>query len=130
MSSYYNHETHNSDDDADLDDRYYPAAPHNHDAFEDMLNCNECWLDEAAARKAQAEQNDERYFADELNGYFADRQGFHDPKKAAEHAIMIQCGYSTPLREAGRMIKDGGVSAERARAWLAVNGYTENDVER
>lgn len=72
----------------------------------------------------------ERYFADELNGYFADRQGFHDPKRAAEHAVMIQGCYSTPLREAGRMIKDGGVSAERARAWLAAHGYTENDVER
>ena len=74
--------------------------------------------------------SDDRYFADELNGYFADRQGFHDPEKAAQHAIMIQNGFSTPLREAGRMIKDGGVGAERARAWLAANGHTEEDAER
>lgn len=72
----------------------------------------------------------ERYFADELDGYFADEQGFLDPYKAAQHAIVIQEGFSTPLREAGRMIRDGGIHAERARAWLTVHGYTEADVEK
>jgi hypothetical protein len=71
----------------------------------------------------------ERYFAGEMNGYFADELGFRDPEKAAAHAVVVQLGYSTPLREAGRMIKDGGVHAERARAWLAAKGYTEQDVE-
>jgi|HubBroStandDraft_5_1064220.scaffolds.fasta_scaffold1625726_2 hypothetical protein len=70
------------------------------------------------------------YFADEMNGYFADEKGFHDPDKAAQHAVIVQGGFSTPLREAGRMLKDGGVHAERARAWLAANNYTEQDVER
>ena len=76
------------------------------------------------------EADNSRYFADELSGYFADRQGFHDPEKAAQHAIMIQGGFSTALIEAARMIRDGGVGAERARAWLAANGYTEGDIER
>jgi hypothetical protein len=70
-----------------------------------------------------------RYFADELNGYFADEHGFHNPEKAAAHAVIIQNGFSTPLREAGRMIRDGGIHAERARAWLTANGYTEQDTE-
>lgn len=70
----------------------------------------------------------ERYFADELGGYFADELGFRDPEKAAEHAVMIQGGFSTPSREAARMIADGGVGAERARAWMAEKGYTEADL--
>jgi hypothetical protein len=70
-----------------------------------------------------------RYFADELGGYFADEQGFHDPEKAARHACTIQGGFSTALREAARMIKDGGVSAERAREWMTANGYTDADLE-
>jgi hypothetical protein len=69
------------------------------------------------------------YFADELGGYFADEQGFHDPQKAAEHAVVVQLGFSTPLREAARMIADGGVHEQRARAWMAAKGYTEEDLE-
>jgi hypothetical protein len=69
------------------------------------------------------------YFADEMNGYFADEQGFHDPVRAAQHATVVQGGSARPLREAGRMIKDGGIHAERARAWLTANGYTEGDTE-
>jgi hypothetical protein len=64
-----------------------------------------------------------------MGGYFADEQGFRDPDKAAQHAVIIQGGYSTPLREAARMIKDGGVGAERARAWMDANGYTDKDLE-
>lgn len=30
-----------------------------------------------------------KYFADEMGGYFADPEGFHDPEKAARHAVMI-----------------------------------------
>lgn len=72
-----------------------------------------------------------RYFADERNGYYADRDGFHDPEKAAEHARDIQGGFSTALVEAERMIKDGGVARERATAWLAAHGYlvTAEDYE-
>lgn len=69
------------------------------------------------------------YFADELGGYFADEQGFHDPEKAAQHAVSVQNGFTTPLREAARMIEDGGVSAERARAWMAAHNYTDDDLE-
>lgn len=61
---------------------------------------------------------------------FGDEMGFYDPDKAAAHAIIIQHGYSTPLREAARMIKDGGISAERARAWMVANGYCEGDLEQ
>lgn len=70
-----------------------------------------------------------RYFADEMNGYFADEQGFHDPDKAAAHAVVIQGGFSTALREAARMITEGGVHEERARTWMTAHGYTEGDLE-
>lgn len=76
------------------------------------------------------EPENTHYFADELNGYFADREGFLDPEKAARHAVVIQGGYSTPLREAGRMIADGGTGRVRAMAWLAAHGYTEADAEK
>ena len=63
MSSYYDPETRRVEWDGtvgDLDDRYYRAvtAPHKHAQFEDMLNCNECWLEEAAARREAAEADD------------------------------------------------------------------------
>lgn len=63
------------------------------------------------------------YFADEMDGFFADEQGFRDPQKAAMHAVMIQGGFSTPVREAYRMMRDDGVMRERAVAWLTANGY-------
>jgi DhnA family fructose-bisphosphate aldolase class Ia len=63
------------------------------------------------------------YFADEVDGYFADEHGFRDPVKAAEHAVIVQGGSTTPVREAYRMLKDGPVSAQRATAWLRANGY-------
>lgn len=89
-------------------------------------------LTDEEAEEVLRERERERsqpYFAGEMDGYFADRQGFHDPAKAAAHAMIIQGGFSTPLREAARMIKDGGVSAERARAWMTKFGYTDNDLE-
>jgi hypothetical protein len=62
-------------------------------------------------------------------GLFKDADGiFYDPDAAAQHAIIVQGGFSTPLREAGRMIRDGGVSGQRAREWMAENGYTEADL--
>jgi hypothetical protein len=70
------------------------------------------------------------YFADEMNGYFADESGFHDPDKAAQHAVIIQGGFSTPRREAARMIKDGGVHEERARTWMTKYGFTEKDQKK
>jgi hypothetical protein len=72
----------------------------------------------------------ERYFADEMGGYFADPLGFRDPEKAAQHTVMIQGGYSTPLREAARMIADGDVSEVRARRWMEEKGYTEANLEK
>lgn len=68
-------------------------------------------------------------FADELGGYFADEHGFRDPDKAAQHAVSVQGGFSTPKREAARMLRGGGVGAERARAWMAARGYTDEDLE-
>ena len=46
---------------------------------------------------------------------------------AAAHAVMVQGGYSTPPIEAYRMIRDGGVAAERALAWLAEVGLDPAD---
>lgn len=69
------------------------------------------------------------YFADELGGFFADELGFHDPVKAAMHAVMIQGGYSTPVREAFRMLKGGGANRERALAWLTARGYDPDGPE-
>jgi hypothetical protein len=39
--------------DGDLDDRYYTPVhtARDHASFEEMLNCNQCWLEEAAARR-------------------------------------------------------------------------------
>lgn len=64
----------------------------------------------------------------EWNGYFTDQHGFRDPEKAAEHACTVQGGYSSPLIEAGRMLRDGGIAAERARAWMDSKGYTDEDL--
>lgn len=62
--------------------------------------------------------------------YFHDEDGrFHDPEKAAAHAIAVQGGFSTPLIEAARMIADGGVSEQRARAWMQANGLTDADLQ-
>lgn len=96
-------------------------------------------LGDAEAERVQRERDlqqeiaswaEDRYFADEMGGYFADREGFRDPDKAAQHAFIVQGGFSTPLREAARMIADGGVHEQRARAWMAEKGYTEADLER
>lgn len=43
---------------------------------------------------------------------------FKSPVLAAEHACLIQGGFSTPAIEAQRMIRDGGLGAISARAWL------------
>lgn len=51
--------------------------------------------------------------------FFDDDGYFLGPEEAAAHAILVQGGFTTPEIEAERMIRDGGVSADRARAWLA-----------
>lgn len=64
-------------------------------------------------------------------GLYIDADGyFYDPDAAAAHAVMVQGGYSTPLREAARMIADGGESERRAREWMERKGYTEGDLQR
>lgn len=51
---------------------------------------------------------------------FQDPDGyFWSPPAAAAHAIMVQGGFTTARREAARMIRAGGRSAETAREWLA-----------
>lgn len=65
-----------------------------------------------------------------MSGLFTDEDGyFADPEKAAMHAVVVQHGFSTPEREAARMILDGGIHAERARAWMVRKGLTMDDLE-
>ena len=55
-------------------------------------------------------------------GLLFDADGlFLGPVEAATHAIVAQGGFTDPWIEAERMLKAGGVSAERATAWLAEN---------
>jgi hypothetical protein len=65
-----------------------------------------------------------------MNPMFGDEHGFRDPEAAAAHAIVVQGGFSTPPVEAYRMIRDGGVGAERARAWLAEHDLDPEDPRR
>lgn len=53
---------------------------------------------------------------------WGDEFGFFNPELASTHACTIQGGFSDPENEAGRMIKDGGIGADRARAWLKAEG--------
>lgn len=58
-----------------------------------------------------------------------DEHGFHGPDEAAFHACFVQNGFSTPEREAARMLLDGGVAGQRAQAWMTEKGLTEEDLE-
>jgi hypothetical protein len=61
---------------------------------------------------------------------FFDEDGyFRSPELAAMHAIVIQGGFSTPAREARRMLRDGGKGAEMAREWLSERGLTADGEE-
>lgn len=62
-----------------------------------------------------------------LGAPFADEHGFLNPVLAAAHACLVQGGFSTPPREAHRMIRDGGVGAERATRWLLAHGLDPAD---
>jgi hypothetical protein len=53
---------------------------------------------------------------------FCDEHGFRSPVMAAAHVTLVQGGWTTPPIEAYRMIREGGVAAERAKAWLAEVG--------
>lgn len=50
--------------------------------------------------------------------FFADGT-FKSPELAAQHAIIVQGGFSTPAIEAERMLRDGGLGAVIAHDWLA-----------
>lgn len=58
---------------------------------------------------------------------YADDHGFVSPEMAAAHAIAVQGGFTTPPIEAYRMVRDGGVAAERALAWMAEVGLDPAD---
>jgi len=58
-----------------------------------------------------------------------DEHGFLGPEEAAFHAMYVQGGFSTPKREAARMLLDGGTGADRARAWMADKGLSLDDLE-
>lgn len=54
---------------------------------------------------------------------FTDEHGyFLSPEHAATHATVVQGGFTTPAREARRMVKDGGRGAEIGREWLLSRG--------
>lgn len=50
--------------------------------------------------------------------YFHPDGSFRSPELAAEHAVLVQGGFSTPAIEAERMLRDGGLGALVARRWL------------
>jgi hypothetical protein len=54
---------------------------------------------------------------------------FYGPEEAAFHACFIQDGFSTPRREAARMLLDGGASEQRARGWMTAQGLAEEGLE-
>lgn len=58
-----------------------------------------------------------------------DEHGFLGPEEAAFHACFAQHGFSTPEREAARMLLAGGVAEQRAREWMAAKGLTLEDLE-
>lgn len=58
---------------------------------------------------------------------YRDEHGFLGPEAAAAHVYLVQGGFSTPPIEAYRMIRDGGVHAERALAWLSEVGLDAAD---
>jgi hypothetical protein len=58
-----------------------------------------------------------------------DEHGFHGPEEAAFHAVCVQGGFSTPEREAARMLLDGGVAEQRARAWMEEKNLADGDLE-
>jgi hypothetical protein len=73
---------------------------------------------------------------DQRGGIYTDADGrFRSPEAAAAHAIHVQGGFSTPAREARRMLADavrGGDAQEAAmaREWLEIRGLSlEGDEE-
>jgi hypothetical protein len=58
-----------------------------------------------------------------------DEHGFRGPDQAAFHAVVVQDGFSTPKREAARMLLDGGTGEQRALAWMTEQGLTLDDLE-
>jgi hypothetical protein len=64
---------------------------------------------------------------DPVPSFFSDEHGFIDPERAAEHACVIQRGFSTPPIEAYRMVRDGGIGRDRALAWLEKHGLDPAD---
>jgi len=62
-------------------------------------------------------------------GVFGDELGLIDPVQAARYAIVMSNGggFTTPPIEAYRMLRDGGVHAERALAWLEKHGLDPAD---
>lgn len=49
---------------------------------------------------------------------------FKTPEMAAFHAIHVQGGFSTPAREARRIVRDGQSNAAMAAAWLTERGLS------
>jgi hypothetical protein len=58
-----------------------------------------------------------------------DEHGFRGPEEAAFHACFVQDGFSTPEREAARMLLDGGIAEQRARAWMTGRNLADEDLQ-
>jgi hypothetical protein len=63
-------------------------------------------------------------------GILTDDQGrFHDPDCAASHAFFVEGRTAVSVAaEAARMIRAGGITAARARAWLRRRGLAESEL--
>lgn len=59
----------------------------------------------------------------------ADEYGFLGPVEASFHACFTQGGYSPPAREAARMLLDGGIAGDRARAWMTARNLAPEDLD-
>jgi hypothetical protein len=75
----------------------------------------------------RAELSDEEIAESFRSPPFADEHGFLDPVTAAGHAVIVQGGFTTPPVEAYRMLRDGGIHAARALAWMEENGLDPAD---
>ena len=71
--------------------------------------------------------SDEEIAASFCSPPFADEHGFLDPVTAAGHAVIVQGGFSSPPIEAHRMLRDGGIGAQRALAWMEKYGLDPAD---
>lgn len=90
-----------------------------------QARCSCGWTAMPTPDEAIAEADAERHLADQqppyAGLYFHADGSFRSPELAAQHATLIQGGFSTPCIEAERMIRDGGLGRQVALDWLKAN---------